>query len=62
MKSMLKIGLAVTFVLSLLGCQLTGGRPSDVDVIVAKYIEVTGRRAAQEAIKSKVRVSSYTKR
>jgi hypothetical protein len=41
--------------LSLLGCQLTGrftGGLSDVDRIVAKHIEATGGREAQEAIKS----------
>ncbi|HJN51218.1 MAG: hypothetical protein QF828_06550 [Pseudomonadales bacterium] len=52
MKTMLKIGVSVTLVLTLLGCQLTGGRLSEVDQIIDRYFEATGGRAANEAITS----------
>lgn len=53
MKTKLEIGLGVVLALSLLGCQLIEG-PSEVDRIIAKHIEATGGRAAQEAIKSMI--------
>mgnify|MGYP001483204327 CR=1 FL=1 len=53
MKAMLKIGLGVTLVLQLFGCQLTRA-PSEADAIIARYIEATGGRAAQEAVNSMI--------
>jgi hypothetical protein len=53
MKTKLEIGLGVVLALSLLGCQLIEG-PSEVDRIIAKHIEATGGRAAQEAINSMI--------